>query len=110
MLERAVWFDRLPKIFNWYESIIEKFIPNSKVGKYQHRVKDLQKKIYWEITRCEDAGIDAQEQALFGLNDLGNGYLLLTARSSSKFYLENILKVSNSWHRSLQSLKTNWPK
>ena len=77
MLERAVWFDRLPKIFNWYDSIIEKFIPESKVGRYQHRIKDLQKKVYWEITRCDDAGIDAQEQALFGLNDLENGLKII---------------------------------
>jgi len=68
--ERAVWFERLPKIFNWYTTIIDKFTPPGKARKFSHRILDLQKKVYWEIRRCPDAGIDAQEQALAGLEQI----------------------------------------
>lgn len=70
-LERAVWFDKLPKIFKWYETIIDKFVGKRKSGKYKHRILKLRKKMYWEVQRCPEAGIEAQEQAIAGLNEIG---------------------------------------
>ena len=61
----------MPKIFNWYETIINKFTPPGKAGKYVHRIGQLKTKIYWEIRRCPDAGIEAQEQAVAGLEQMG---------------------------------------
>ena len=61
----------MPKIFNWYETIINKFVPAGKAHKYVHRIGQVKTKIYWEIRRCPDAGIEAQEQAVAGLEEMG---------------------------------------
>lgn len=71
LTQRSVWFDKLPKIFNWYETIINKFTPVGKAFKYVNRIGQLKTKIYWEIRRCPEAGIDAQEQAIAGLEEMG---------------------------------------
>ena len=54
--ERAVIFNRLPKVFNWYEIVITKFVRGKKAGKYIHRVNELKQRIVWETDRCEAAG------------------------------------------------------
>lgn len=70
--QRALVFNKLPKIFNWYEKIITSFsTEKSRTGKYIHRIKDLKKKIYWEIERCPQAGLEAKEQANNGLIEMG---------------------------------------
>jgi len=61
MDERLVMFGRLPKVFNWYNILIDKFIPAKKAGKYKHRVGQVAQRIEWEINRCEMAGPEANK-------------------------------------------------
>ena len=54
--ERFVNFQRLPKIFEWYKTLVSRFVRGKKVQKYTHRINDLHKRIVWEAERCPQAG------------------------------------------------------
>merc|ERR1712048_881769 len=59
--ERLVNFNRLPRVFEWYKTVIGKFVRGKFVGKYQHRIDQLYQKIVWETERCPKAGPTANQ-------------------------------------------------
>lgn len=93
--QRVVVYARLPRIFNWYEELLTRFVGQRKRGKYIHRIGELKQKIYWEIDRCESAGPDAKEQAQAGLIEMGLGHLVDQQQRNDDIDLAELIDMAD---------------